>query len=55
MPRQMNKDTISDLKGEELNLSILERFLRENIDDLPAGPIEILQFSAWSFQFNLSN
>ncbi|MGG3470946.1 phosphotransferase family protein [Neobacillus pocheonensis] len=46
MPRQMNKDTIPVRKGEELNLLVLEKFLRENIESLPGGPLEILQFSA---------
>ncbi|MGG3561137.1 phosphotransferase family protein [Neobacillus rhizosphaerae] len=46
MPRQMNKDTIPVRTGEELNLIVLEKFLRETIDTLPAGPLEILQFSA---------
>lgn len=46
MPHQMNKDTIPVRKGEELNLSVLESFLRENIENLPNCPLEILQFSA---------
>ncbi|CAH2714212.1 hypothetical protein BACCIP111895_01373 [Neobacillus rhizosphaerae] len=46
MPHQMSKDTIPVRIGEELNLSILEKFLHENIVSLPAGPLEILQFSA---------
>ncbi|MEH7438502.1 phosphotransferase family protein [Neobacillus drentensis] len=46
MPRQMNKDTIPVRKGEELNLVVLEKFLRETFETLPAGPLEILQFSA---------
>lgn len=33
-------------KGEELNLEILESFLRKNIRDIPDGPLELLQFSA---------
>src|SRR5206468_1434605 len=33
-------------KGEELNLFILEKFLRKNIENLPGSPLEILQFSA---------
>jgi aminoglycoside phosphotransferase (APT) family kinase protein len=46
MPHQMSKDTIPVRKGEELNLASLETFLQENIDNLPSGPLEILQFSA---------
>ncbi|MCM3724106.1 phosphotransferase family protein [Neobacillus cucumis] len=46
MPRQMNKDTIPVRQGEELDLSVLENFLRKNIDLLPGGQLEILQFSA---------
>lgn len=46
MPRQMNKDTIAVRKGEELNLLVLEKFLRENIESLPGGQLEVLQFSA---------
>jgi len=46
MPRQMNKDTIPVRQGEELNLAILEKFLRENLETLPDGPLENLQFSA---------
>ena len=46
MRRQMNKDTISVRKGEELDLIVLEKFLRENLESLPGNPLEILQFSA---------
>ncbi|MEH7308175.1 phosphotransferase family protein [Neobacillus drentensis] len=46
MPHQMSKDTIPVRKGEELNLSALTTFLQENINNLPGGPLEILQFSA---------
>lgn len=46
MPEQMNKDTIPVRRGEELNLSGLEKFLRENVENLPNSPLEILQFSA---------
>ncbi|WHY84170.1 phosphotransferase family protein [Neobacillus novalis] len=46
MNNQMSKDTIPVRKGEELNLTVLETFLRENIDSLPAGSLEILQFAA---------
>ncbi|WHY75550.1 phosphotransferase family protein [Neobacillus sp. WH10] len=46
MCRQMNKDTISVRKGEELNLIVLEKFLRENLESLPENKLEILQFSA---------
>ncbi|WP_172799231.1 phosphotransferase family protein [Bacillus sp. FJAT-29814] len=46
MPHQMNKDTIPVRKGEELNLTILEKFLRSSIDNLPNSSLEILQFSA---------
>lgn len=46
MPHQMSKETIPVRKGEELNLDILEGFLRESIQNLPKSPLEILQFSA---------
>jgi aminoglycoside phosphotransferase (APT) family kinase protein len=46
MPHQMSKDMIPARSGEELNLAVLEKFLRENIDSLPENPLEILQFSA---------
>lgn len=46
MPHQMNRDTIPVRKGEELNLAVLEKFLRERMEALPGGPLEILQFSA---------
>lgn len=46
MPKQLNQDTIPVRKGEELNLSILERFLQENFADFPNHSLEILQFSA---------
>ncbi|WP_045523856.1 phosphotransferase family protein [Neobacillus niacini] len=46
MPHQMSKDTIPVRKGEELNLEVLEQFLRSNIENLPNSPLEILQFSA---------
>jgi aminoglycoside phosphotransferase (APT) family kinase protein len=46
MPHQMSKDTIPVRKGEELNLPVLEKFLHENIEKLPSGPLEILQFSS---------
>jgi aminoglycoside phosphotransferase (APT) family kinase protein len=46
MPHQMNKDTIPVRKGEELNLAVLEQFLRSNIENLPNSSLELLQFSA---------
>ncbi|MDR6998455.1 phosphotransferase family protein [Neobacillus niacini] len=46
MPHQISQDTIPVRKGEEVNLPILEQFLRENIENVPNGPLEILQFSA---------
>lgn len=46
MPHQMSMDTIPVRKGEELNLAVLEGFLRESIQNLPNSPLEILQFSA---------
>ncbi|MEH7086974.1 phosphotransferase family protein [Neobacillus drentensis] len=42
----MSKDTIPVRQGEELNLSVLDSFLQETIENLPGGPLEILQFSA---------
>ncbi|MDQ0217306.1 phosphotransferase family protein [Peribacillus cavernae] len=46
MSYKIGEDTIFVRKGEELDLSILERFLRRKIEDLPEAPLEILQFSA---------
>ncbi|MEH7106735.1 phosphotransferase family protein [Bacillus sp. JJ1764] len=46
MPHQMRNDTIPVRKGEELNLPVLEQFLRTNIKELPGSPLEILQFSS---------
>jgi aminoglycoside phosphotransferase (APT) family kinase protein len=46
MPHQMSKDMIPVRKGEELNLSGLENYLRSRIVNLPGSPLEILQFSA---------
>ncbi|MFB6465373.1 phosphotransferase family protein [Cytobacillus sp. Hz8] len=46
MQKQINEDTIPVRKGEELNLFELEKFLRQNIKDLPSNPLELLQFSA---------
>ncbi|MDQ0976478.1 aminoglycoside phosphotransferase (APT) family kinase protein [Neobacillus niacini] len=46
MPHQMNKDTIPVRKGEELNIPVLEQFLRSHIGNLPNSPLELLQFSA---------
>src|SRR3954468_10009435 len=46
MPRQMNKDTMPVRQGEELDLPVLDKFLRRKIDLLPGGKLEILQFSS---------
>ncbi|TDL76699.1 phosphotransferase family protein [Rhodococcus qingshengii] len=46
MPHQMSKDTIPVRKGEELDLTVLEKFLRSNIENLPNNSLELLQFSA---------
>lgn len=46
MPHQMSKDMITVRKGEELNLSMLEKYLRASIVNLPDNSLEILQFSA---------
>lgn len=46
MPRQLNKDTIPVRQGEELNLTILEKYLHDHFSLLPNSPLEILQFSA---------
>lgn len=43
---QKLKDTIPVRKGEELNLTMLEAFLREHISDLPSGTLEVEQFGA---------
>jgi aminoglycoside phosphotransferase (APT) family kinase protein len=42
----MSKDTIPVRKGEELDLAVLEPFLRNNIKNLPNRTLELLQFSA---------
>jgi aminoglycoside phosphotransferase (APT) family kinase protein len=42
----MKKDTIPVRVGEELNLFVLEKFLREKIKALPGSKLEISQFSA---------
>lgn len=42
----INMDTIPVRKGEELNLERLGEFLRKEMEGLPDGPLEILQFSA---------
>lgn len=39
-------DTVPVRKGEELDLPTLENFLRENIEDIPEGSLEIKQFGA---------
>lgn len=46
MSYKVGEDTIPVRKGEELDLSVLELFLRRNIESLPEAPLEILQFSA---------
>ena len=59
MPRQMNKDTMPVRQGEELDLPVLDKFLRRKIDLLPGGKLEILQFSAGhsnlTYQIKLGN
>lgn len=39
-----DKNTIPVRKGEELNLELLERYLRENLSDLPNGSLQVKQF-----------
>lgn len=39
-------DTVPVRKGEELEIPRLEHFLQENLEDLPAGNLEIKQFGA---------
>jgi len=46
MKHQMSKDTIPVRKGESINKTVLEEFLRQSIKGLPGDPLEILQFSA---------
>ncbi|MCL6571994.1 MAG: phosphotransferase family protein, partial [Bacillus sp. (in: Bacteria)] len=46
MPRHMNNAIIPVRVGEELNLFVLEKFLREKIKGLPESTLEISQFSA---------
>src|SRR4051812_25977406 len=59
MPRQMNNDTIPVRQGEELDLPVLEKFLRRKIDLLSGGTLEILQFSSGhsnlTYQIKLGN
>ncbi|MCC3646433.1 MULTISPECIES: phosphotransferase family protein [Cytobacillus] len=46
MPKQMSQDTIPVRKGEQLNTAELEKFLRNEMANLPNQPLEILQFHA---------
>lgn len=46
MAQKINHDTIPVRSGEELNLHQLESFLRGNIEGIPEGDMEVLQFSA---------
>ncbi|MFS0861287.1 phosphotransferase family protein [Fredinandcohnia sp. 179-A 10B2 NHS] len=39
-------DTVPVRKGEELDIPTLENYLRANIEDIPAGQLEIKQFGA---------
>lgn len=53
------EDIIPVRKGEELNLEVLQSFLRKNIKDLPDAPLELVQFSAGhsnlTYQLKLGN
>ena len=46
MTQGVSKDTIPVRNGEELNLSVLETYLRSKISELPDENLEIEQFSA---------
>jgi len=46
MRLKKNTDTIPVREGEELDLIVLEKYLRENMESLLGGTLEILQFSA---------
>ncbi|KIL53041.1 phosphotransferase family protein [Jeotgalibacillus campisalis] len=46
------KDTIPVKKGEQLNTDLLEKFLRENLGELPQATLEIEQF--WAGHSNLT-
>ncbi|PLT28222.1 phosphotransferase family protein [Peribacillus deserti] len=46
MPKQADRQTIPVREGEELTVSSLEQYLREQFINIPAGSLEILQFSA---------
>lgn len=42
----MNSDTIPVRKGEELDLTRLQQYLREKLPQMPDAPLEVAQFSA---------
>ncbi|MBM7691325.1 aminoglycoside phosphotransferase (APT) family kinase protein [Peribacillus deserti] len=46
MPKQADRQTIPVRRSEELNIALLEQFLRERFADLPSGKLEIQQFAA---------
>ncbi|MEH7247564.1 phosphotransferase family protein [Neobacillus niacini] len=46
MAQKLSNDTMAVRKGEELNLAVLEQFLRSQIENLPDKPLELLQFPA---------
>ncbi|WP_180954523.1 phosphotransferase family protein [Bacillus sp. V5-8f] len=46
MPYKIGEDTIPVRKGEELDYSVLESFLKRNIEGLTEAQLEVLQFSA---------
>ncbi|TDL31884.1 phosphotransferase family protein [Jeotgalibacillus sp. S-D1] len=52
MSRQQLMDTIPVKEGEELNNVLLERYLREQLSDLPDAPLEVQQF--WAGHSNLT-
>lgn len=52
MSRQRSMDTIPVKEGEGLNNVLLERYLRQQLRDLPDAPLEIQQF--WAGHSNLT-
>jgi aminoglycoside phosphotransferase (APT) family kinase protein len=46
MTQRISRDTIPVRPGEELNVELVERFLREHIANIPEAPLEVEQFPA---------
>lgn len=46
MSYKISRDTIPVRKGEELDIELLEKYLRAKVEELPEAPLEMLQFPA---------